>query len=167
MAKPPAAKDPKSNGDVAAKIRSSREGSCRRFVRRRFWVLIAAAVVVVVAAAAAVLLRPQGAGAAASREPPGGDFAARPSPDSDFAKKVVRLIRKFITKRYAEYGKGAVTLRHMKQYIVDKSGGKLTYDDLRDDRYSLVIEHEVDEIVKRCDGGKRPVSCVHPEGSEL
>lgn len=42
---------------------------------------------------------------------------------------MVPLIRKFITKKYADYGKGLVTLRHMKQYIVDKSDLKLTYED--------------------------------------
>lgn len=67
-----------------------------------------------------------------------------------------------------------VTLRHLKQHIVDVSSLGLTYEDLsgtwlheldalwlvtnpkdlRDDRYSAVIEDEVDAIVGRCNGGK-------------
>mmetsp|Transcript_68564 Transcript_68564/g.129420 ORF Transcript_68564/g.129420 Transcript_68564/m.129420 type:complete len:137 (-) Transcript_68564:58-468(-) len=81
-------------------------------------------------------------------------------PDSRYAAIVEPMVRDFIVDNYAKYAKGAVTLRHLKQHIVDKAGLGLTYDDLRDDRYSAVIEDEVDAIVKRCDGGQKPVACV-------
>ncbi|CAE7604295.1 unnamed protein product [Symbiodinium sp. CCMP2456] len=72
----------------------------------------------------------------------------------------VPLVRQFIKSRYKDYGKGTVTLRHLKEHIVANTNIGLTYEDLRDDRYSSVIEDEVDAIVARCDGGKKPVACL-------
>ncbi|CAK9066341.1 unnamed protein product [Durusdinium trenchii] len=82
------------------------------------------------------------------------------APDEAFTRAAVPLVRQFVTARYKDYGKGKVTLRHLKNHIVAKSDLGLTYEDLRDDRYSAVIEDEVDAIVARCDGGKKPVACV-------
>eukprot|EP00928_Gymnodinium_smaydae_P059144 TRINITY_DN42399_c0_g1_i1.p3 TRINITY_DN42399_c0_g1~~TRINITY_DN42399_c0_g1_i1.p3 ORF type:complete len:134 (-),score=39.47 TRINITY_DN42399_c0_g1_i1:279-680(-) len=79
----------------------------------------------------------------------------------EFSKKVVPVVREFVTARYEAYGRGEVTLRHMKQYIVDHGGFGLSYDDLREDAYSAAIEDETDAIVKRCDGGKKPAACVN------
>eukprot|EP00930_Biecheleria_cincta_P031061 TRINITY_DN21544_c0_g1_i3.p1 TRINITY_DN21544_c0_g1~~TRINITY_DN21544_c0_g1_i3.p1 ORF type:complete len:188 (-),score=40.81 TRINITY_DN21544_c0_g1_i3:183-716(-) len=90
------------------------------------------------------------------------------APNNDFAVVVTPMVRSFIASHYTEYGRGEVTLKQLKKHIVAKSGLDLTYEDLRDDRYSAVIEDEVDAIVGRCDGGQKPVSCVGTAvGSEL
>ncbi|CAJ1389235.1 unnamed protein product [Effrenium voratum] len=107
----------------------------------------------VTALAAALLL--------ASRQPtPDVIESARGAPDQAFASAAIPLVRKFVKSKYKDYGQGKVTLRHLKEHIVKKSKLGLTYEDLRDDRYSAIIEDEVDAIVARCDGGKNPSSCV-------
>eukprot|EP00931_Biecheleriopsis_adriatica_P086906 TRINITY_DN61460_c0_g1_i1.p1 TRINITY_DN61460_c0_g1~~TRINITY_DN61460_c0_g1_i1.p1 ORF type:complete len:178 (+),score=25.45 TRINITY_DN61460_c0_g1_i1:53-535(+) len=89
-----------------------------------------------------------------------GIESSRGPPEDSFGSTAVPLVRRFIASRYKDYGEGKVTLKHLKKHIVAKSGLGLTYEDLRDDRYSAVIEDEVDAIVNRCDGGKKPVACV-------
>merc|ERR1712014_545020 len=80
-----------------------------------------------------------------------------------FSKKVVPLVRAYIVNHYSEYGKGKVTHRQIKQDIVDKGGLGLTYEQLGEEKYSLVIKNEAEAISKRCDGGKKPVACVGEE----
>eukprot|EP00929_Paragymnodinium_shiwhaense_P093275 TRINITY_DN5341_c0_g1_i1.p1 TRINITY_DN5341_c0_g1~~TRINITY_DN5341_c0_g1_i1.p1 ORF type:complete len:179 (-),score=54.43 TRINITY_DN5341_c0_g1_i1:307-843(-) len=80
-----------------------------------------------------------------------------------FAKKAPALVRGFIKSNYGDYGKGKVTLRDMKQHIVDKGGFNLTYEDLANEAYGSIIKGEADAIVARCEGGKLPVSCIDPK----
>ncbi|CAE7485199.1 unnamed protein product [Symbiodinium natans] len=101
-----------------------------------------------------MLLFPSGTTVAAPVDSPRGP------PDTLFAKTAIPLVRKFIKSRYKDYAKGKVTLRHLKEHIVANTDIGLTYEDLRDDRYSSVIEDEVDAIVARCDGGKKPIACL-------
>eukprot|EP00439_Symbiodinium_sp_Y106_P071548 s1087_g12.t2 len=105
-------------------------------------------------ACGSMLLSSSGTTHAASVDSPRGP------PDQTFADTAVPLVRQFIKSRYKDYGKGTVTLRHLKEHIVANTNIGLTYEDLRDDRYSSVIEDEVDAIVARCDGGKKPVACL-------
>ncbi|CAL1135956.1 unnamed protein product [Cladocopium goreaui] len=84
----------------------------------------------------------------------------RGAPDVTFANTAIPLVRDFVKSNYKDYRKGKVTLRHLKNHIVAHSDLGLSYEDLRDDRYSAIIEDEVDAIVGRCDGGKKPVACV-------
>eukprot|EP00933_Yihiella_yeosuensis_P075626 TRINITY_DN8507_c2_g1_i1.p1 TRINITY_DN8507_c2_g1~~TRINITY_DN8507_c2_g1_i1.p1 ORF type:complete len:165 (+),score=27.86 TRINITY_DN8507_c2_g1_i1:54-548(+) len=91
----------------------------------------------------------------------GSSVSSRGAPNATFSSAAVPLVRKFIASNYAQYGRGEVTLRNLKSYIVAESGLGLKYEDLKDDRYSLIIEDEVDAIVGRCEGGKKPVECVH------
>eukprot|EP00929_Paragymnodinium_shiwhaense_P101512 TRINITY_DN64662_c0_g1_i1.p1 TRINITY_DN64662_c0_g1~~TRINITY_DN64662_c0_g1_i1.p1 ORF type:complete len:130 (+),score=25.64 TRINITY_DN64662_c0_g1_i1:77-466(+) len=88
--------------------------------------------------------------------PPHAEALEPPPPD--FAQKVAPIIRDFVTQYYQDYGRGQVTLRHLKTQISARFG--LKYEDLKDDRYSAIIEDETDGIVARCDGGKAPVACV-------
>lgn len=105
-------------------------------------------------ACGSMFLSSSGATHAASVDSPRGP------PDQTFADTAVPLVRQFIKSRYKDYGKGTVTLRHLKEHIVANTNIGLTYEDLRDDPYSSVIEDEVDAIVARCDGGKKPVACL-------
>mmetsp|Transcript_25455 Transcript_25455/g.41301 ORF Transcript_25455/g.41301 Transcript_25455/m.41301 type:complete len:155 (+) Transcript_25455:49-513(+) len=84
----------------------------------------------------------------------------RGAPDATFANTAIPLVRDFVRSNYKDYRKGKVTLRHLKSHIVAHSDLGLGYEDLRDDRYSAILEDEVDAIVARCDGGKKPVACV-------
>mmetsp|Transcript_55881 Transcript_55881/g.88548 ORF Transcript_55881/g.88548 Transcript_55881/m.88548 type:complete len:175 (+) Transcript_55881:41-565(+) len=102
----------------------------------------------------------------APAKPPNTGAKAKNAPNSRFVQLVPPMVRAFIAANYVEYGKGKTTLRHLKQHIVDKAGLGLTYEDLRDDRYSAVIEDEADAIAGRCEGGQQPVSCVGDEPIE-
>eukprot|EP00438_Fugacium_kawagutii_P033831 Skav235840 [mRNA] locus=scaffold1931:294625:302189:- [translate_table: standard] len=86
--------------------------------------------------------------------------SARGAPDDAFTAAAIPLVRDFVKSNYKDYRKGKVTLRHLKNHIVAQSGLDLTYEDLRDDRYSAILEDEVDAIVARCDAGKKPMACV-------
>eukprot|EP00913_Durusdinium_trenchii_P024962 g23429.t1 len=48
------------------------------------------------------------------------------APDEAFTRAAVPLVRQFVTARYKDYGKGKVTLRHLKNHIVAKSDLGLT-----------------------------------------
>merc|ERR1719436_1551062 len=84
-----------------------------------------------------------------------------PVVSEEFVSQVAPLVRDFIADKYADYGKGKVTMRHLKQHLVDRGVMGMTYEEFSEDHYSAVIEDEVDNIVSRCDGGKKKVSCVH------
>eukprot|EP00928_Gymnodinium_smaydae_P018921 TRINITY_DN17209_c0_g1_i2.p3 TRINITY_DN17209_c0_g1~~TRINITY_DN17209_c0_g1_i2.p3 ORF type:complete len:100 (+),score=20.48 TRINITY_DN17209_c0_g1_i2:381-680(+) len=93
-------------------------------------------------------------------------MAPEPEPVKDesteeiFAKRVGPMIRSYLSARYVEYGQGKVTLRNMKQHLVDEGGFNLTYEDFRDSFYANLVKSEVDAIASRCDGGKKPVACL-------
>eukprot|EP00434_Breviolum_minutum_P035152 symbB.v1.2.031115.t1/scaffold3577.1/size53849/4 len=54
----------------------------------------------------------------------------RGAPDQAFASAAIPLVRDFVKSNYKDYKKGKVTLRHLKQHIVDVSSLGLTYEDL-------------------------------------
>eukprot|EP00927_Polykrikos_kofoidii_P073083 TRINITY_DN69159_c0_g1_i1.p1 TRINITY_DN69159_c0_g1~~TRINITY_DN69159_c0_g1_i1.p1 ORF type:complete len:179 (+),score=34.14 TRINITY_DN69159_c0_g1_i1:95-631(+) len=81
------------------------------------------------------------------------------SQNAIFAKKAGPLMRGYIASRYSDYSKGKVTLRSLKQHLVSEGPFNLTYEELTE-KYASVIQEEADTIAKRCDLGKKPVSCV-------
>eukprot|EP00397_Hematodinium_sp_SG-2012_P048933 GEMP01056246.1.p1 GENE.GEMP01056246.1~~GEMP01056246.1.p1 ORF type:complete len:135 (+),score=31.42 GEMP01056246.1:191-595(+) len=72
-----------------------------------------------------------------------------------------KLVRAFIFENYGDYKRGNLSLRHLKEYVVERYGSKITYAMLRMDVNSAILEDEVDAIHKRCDGGKKKKACIH------
>lgn len=88
-------------------------------------------------------------------------------PGQDFKDAVVPLIRVFIADNYELYGEGGVTFRMLKNHVIKNGAIGMTYEELSDDRYSAIMEDEIDDIVKRCKSGGLPVACVHAVGYNL
>mmetsp|Transcript_43033 Transcript_43033/g.119011 ORF Transcript_43033/g.119011 Transcript_43033/m.119011 type:complete len:139 (-) Transcript_43033:162-578(-) len=88
------------------------------------------------------------------------EVVATEAVDEAFQSLVGPLVRQFIEANYEEYGEGQVTFRHLKRHLAKSASIGMTYEELSEDRYSAVIEDEIDAIVARCDSGRLPVACV-------
>ena len=107
--------------------------------------------------------------------------AADPMPVEEFKEKAVPLVRRFIFLKYERFRASELTFRHLKQvrappkslllrcpsvyssvaallcavstqHLADKLG--MTYEQLKADEYSSVVEDTTDEIANECNMGE-------------
>ncbi len=72
-----------------------------------------------------------------------------------FREKVEPLIRTYIFDNYDKFRSSELTFRDLKKHVASKL--KMTYEELKDDRLSLVIEDETDAITNHCESGSVPL----------
>jgi hypothetical protein len=73
-----------------------------------------------------------------------------------FKAVAVPLIHNFIFSRYSEFAASELTFRHLKNHVASEL--PVTYEDLKRDDLSEVIETATDEIANKCDMGDVPIS---------
>ena len=78
-----------------------------------------------------------------------------PVETAKFRAKVVPLIHDYIFLNWDKYRSSEFTFRDLKQFLAKEL--KVTYEKLKQDKYSIVIEDTVDEITNKCDAGNTPV----------
>ena len=92
-------------------------------------------------------------------------FAAEPMPLDEFKEQAVPITRKFIFSKYARFAASELTFRHLKTHLAEKLG--MTYDMLKADEYSSVVEDVTDEIANECNMGELDiVECKRRIGYE-
>jgi len=77
-----------------------------------------------------------------------------PNADGDvdgFRTRALPLLYAFIFSNYDAYASSKLTFRDMKQHLADQLG--MTYELLRTDEYSAVVEDAVDALTNECRGG--------------
>ena len=78
--------------------------------------------------------------------------AQQPMPIEEFKERAVPLVRRFIFLKYERFRASELTFRHLKQHLADKLG--MTYEQLKADEYSSVVEDTTDEIANECNMGE-------------
>jgi len=124
-------------------------------------------VAVLVAFIACVFYSVYGAGAqnaVTPRRRPGAKVpeAATPVPKSapkspeiiKFEGAALPIIQEYIFQHYEQYAASKLTFRDMKEHLTGPLG--MSYEQLKRDEYSAVVEDAVDAISNQCDGGKVP-----------
>ena len=70
----------------------------------------------------------------------------------EFKDKALPLLSRYIFRNWRAYAGSKLTFRDMKEHIASKLG--LTYELLRTDEYSAILEDAVDALTNECNGGK-------------
>lgn len=78
--------------------------------------------------------------------------AKDPPPIDEFKERAVPLVRRFIFLKYERFRASELTFRHLKQHLADKLG--MTYEQLKADEYSSIVEDTTDEIANECNMGE-------------
>ena len=68
-----------------------------------------------------------------------------------FRTRALPLLYAFIFSNYDAYASSKLTFRDMKQHLADQLG--MTYELLRTDEYSAIVEDAVDALTNECRGG--------------
>ena len=79
-----------------------------------------------------------------------------PVETAKFRKKVVPLIHDYVFTHWEQYRNSEFTFRDLKTHLAQKL--KVTYEHLKQDKFSIVIEDAVDDITNLCDAGAFTVS---------
>ena len=81
--------------------------------------------------------------------------AATELPLEEFKEQAVPIVRRFIFTKYARFAASELTFRHLKEHLAWKLG--MTYEQLKVDEYSSVVEDVTDEIANECNMGEVPL----------
>ena len=64
------------------------------------------------------------------------------------------MVRDYLFSNYAQFRASELTFRDLKEHVAEKFS--MTYEELKEDEYSVAIEDETDEVTNACNGGSIP-----------
>jgi len=82
-----------------------------------------------------------------------------------FSTLAVPLVRDFVFDNYEEYAMSKLTFRDMKESLTGPL--QMSYEQLKQDELSAVIEDAVDLISNTCDGGKLALETCKERTAQL
>ena len=79
-----------------------------------------------------------------------------PGDDEIFKSYAAPILREYIFTRYDQYAASELTFKDIKKHLAKKLD--MTYEELKMDIFSSIIEDAVDDVTNACNGGKVPIN---------